>query len=339
MPRVSHRYQHGPGSRNLPLHKTATASMARHFPTVVVAISAKIAKVSSLSRDVSNLSSNQKENKNKSRKNRSRKCLVCHQTKSLRWQGEEDCCGYESYTGFYFCSNNGKRTCFQFGTCHCSLLSSLKEGCDNDVDIQIISNAMGSIVQCGQCAKLMMGGGFGCAFRAEFRGIPENFRFWTLFRPNFFRFQFRFRTEKAFPPSLLLFYLLINYLPATNFCVIFWQKLPEFRNWKWKFRFPTLQRAAGFQRKTQPRGRVDIAIISIAPSGCGCWYKTSGIALASALASAPPSVPVWYWFWSSRQRSYITLSLLAGRSWHSPCCRYSIPRRTAYTGRLGLFLR
>jgi len=44
----------------------------------------------------------------------------------------------------------------------------------------------------------------GWEFRAEFRRIPENFRFRTLFWPNFFRFRFRFRSDYVFPPNFSL---------------------------------------------------------------------------------------------------------------------------------------
>ena len=44
----------------------------------------------------------------------------------------------------------------------------------------------------------------GWEFRAEFRRIPENFRFRTLFRPNVFRFRFRFRSDYVFPPNFSL---------------------------------------------------------------------------------------------------------------------------------------
>ncbi|KAL3776053.1 hypothetical protein ACHAW5_002789 [Stephanodiscus triporus] len=130
---------------------SSNSSSCRHFHRNSRSLS------SSLSRDVSNLSSNQKEKKNKSRKKKSRKCLVCRQKISLRQRGEDGCCGYVRYMDFFFCSDNGESTCFQCGTCRRPLSS--KEGCGDDVDIQIISNARGSIVQCGQCAELLMGGG------------------------------------------------------------------------------------------------------------------------------------------------------------------------------------
>jgi hypothetical protein len=110
---------------------------------------------STLSGDASYLPSNQKEK----RKNRSRKCLVCRKTISSRTRGEEGCCGSVRYMGFHFCWN-GETTCFECGSCRRSLLSSLKDDCyDDDGGVQIISNARGSIVQCAQCAQLMMGGG------------------------------------------------------------------------------------------------------------------------------------------------------------------------------------
>ena len=112
---------------------------------------------STLSGGASYLPSNQKEK----RKNRSRKCLVCRNTISSRTRGEEGCCSSVRYMGFYFCWN-GETTCFECGSCRRSLLSSLKDDCyDDDGGVQIISNARGGIVQCAQCAQLMMGGG-GC---------------------------------------------------------------------------------------------------------------------------------------------------------------------------------
>ena len=51
-----------------------------------------------------------------------------------------------------------------------------------------------------------LGACLGWEFRAEFWRIPENFRFQTLFWPNFFRFWFRFRLELLFPPNIRFFH-------------------------------------------------------------------------------------------------------------------------------------
>ncbi len=52
--------------------------------------------------------------------------------------------------------------------------------------------------------KIVSSATLGCEFRAEFQRIPENFQFRTLFRPNFFRFRFRFRSDYLFPPNISL---------------------------------------------------------------------------------------------------------------------------------------
>ncbi|KAL3812153.1 hypothetical protein ACHAXA_001860 [Cyclostephanos tholiformis] len=115
---------------------------------------------SSLSCDVSNLSSSQKEGKNKSSKNRRRKCLVCRRIISSSKREEDGCYNFVRYMDFYFCSNKDESTCFQCGSCRRHLSpSSLQDDLDDDDGIRIISNARGSIVQCGQCARLLNGGG------------------------------------------------------------------------------------------------------------------------------------------------------------------------------------
>ena len=96
----------------------------------------------------------------------------------------------------------------------------------------------------------------GCAFRTEFRKIPENFRFRTHFRPFFSDSDSaseRKNRSRHRSPRLCISFLLINYLPATNLCAVFRRKFLEFRNRRRKFRFRTLQRGVRFQQNSQPR--------------------------------------------------------------------------------------
>ncbi|KAL7542630.1 hypothetical protein ACHAXR_011942 [Thalassiosira sp. AJA248-18] len=108
-------------------------------------------------------------------KRRRRKCLVCRQIIPI--EEEEDGKGTRMmirYMDFYFCSNG---TCFRCTSCNCDLGATItnnenntNENEEDEVDdgdhddhdvrssgIQIISNARGSIVECGECAKKVRG--------------------------------------------------------------------------------------------------------------------------------------------------------------------------------------
>ena len=109
---------------------------------------------------VTDLSSHRKPAKRK-------KCLVCRQ-KIPRGDGIK-------YMDFHFCGKD----CFQCTSCRCELSAAAVKGADDDDDdddgttgdnnnaknkkkkpngdIQIISNARGSFVQCGECAMNMVG--------------------------------------------------------------------------------------------------------------------------------------------------------------------------------------
>ncbi len=64
----------------------------------------------------------------------------------------------------------------------------------------------------------------GWEIRAEFRRIPENFRFRTHFGPQVFRFRFIFRSDYVFPPN----FSLSEFFPANLFPNFFIGILPPF---------------------------------------------------------------------------------------------------------------